>query len=51
MHFSFFWVINAGSLSNGDKKKRFITTNEKDRNKINLKVKNKCHCKVQQADK
>lgn len=35
-HFSFFGVINAGSLSNGKKKKRFITTNEKDRNKMKL---------------
>lgn len=45
-NFSFFWVINAGSLSNGDKKIHYDKW-KKTEIRWNY-VKNKCHCKVQQ---
>ena len=55
-HFSFSWVINAGSYSNSDekqkqkqkKKNRFITTNEKKVKIEEVLCKNKCHCRVHQ---
>lgn len=47
-HFSFFRVINAGSLSNGDKNKNSSQQMKKTENTDETLCKNKCHCKVQQ---